>query len=409
MSVARVVFVVPVPMEATLRFVRAAAELPGVHLGVVSHAGAESFPDEIRSRGVAFERVGDALDANRLAEGVRAVARRLGGAVDRLIGILEPLQVPLAEVRERFGIPGMNAETAHNFRDKARMKNVLRANGLPCARHALAESAEQARAFARDSGLPVVVKPPAGAGAKNTFRIENVEELERALRVMPPRPGAPVLFEELIVGRELSFDSVTLDGRHLFHSISHYSPTPLEVMETPWIQWSVLLPRDVSGPEYDDIRAAGTAALDALGLETGMTHLEWFRRTDGSVAISEVAARPPGAQFTSLISWAHDHDFYRAWAELMALGRFAAPERRFATGAVYLRGQGEGRVARVTGLEAAQAELGDLVVEAKLPQRGQAAAGTYEGEGYAILRHPETDVVERGLRRVLELVRVELG
>ena len=33
-----------------------------------------------------------------------------------------------------------------------------------------------------------------------------------------------------------------------------------------------------------------------LGLQTGMTHMEWFGRPDGSIAIGEIGARPPGAQ-----------------------------------------------------------------------------------------------------------------
>ena len=32
----------------------------------------------------------------------------------------------------------------------------------------------------------------------------------------------------------------------------------------------------------------------------------------GGIAISEAGARPPGAQFTTLISYAHDCDFYSA-------------------------------------------------------------------------------------------------
>ena len=61
-----------------------------------------------------------------------------------------------------------------------------------------------------------------------------------------------------------------------------------------------------------------------------------------SIAISEVAARPPGAQFTSLLSYAHDVDMYAAWARLEIFGTFAPPERRYAVGAAYLRGQGDG-------------------------------------------------------------------
>jgi hypothetical protein len=142
---------------------------------------------------------------------------------------------------------------------------------------------------------------------------------------------------------------------------------------------------------------------------TGLSHMEWFRREDGSVAVSEVAARPPGAQFTTLISYAHDMDFYRGWARLMAYETFDPPPRRYAAGIAFLRGQGQGRVRAVHGLARAQQELGPLVVEVRLPQAGQAASGSYEGEGYVVLRHPETAVVAGALQRLVRLIRVELG
>jgi hypothetical protein len=144
-------------------------------------------------------------------------------------------------------------------------------------------------------------------------------------------------------------------------------------------------------------------------MTTGLTHLEWFRRRDGTVAVSEVAARPPGAQIPTLIGRAHDCDFIAAWCRLMVLGEFTPPERRFAAGAVYLRGQGQGRVRAIHGLDQADHELGHLVTDVKLPQVGQEASISYEGEGYIILRHPETAVVEQALRRLAELIRVELG
>jgi hypothetical protein len=170
----------------------------------------------------------------------------------------------------------------------------------------------------------------------------------------------------------------------------------------------VLLPRDINGPEYTGIRNVAPVALRALGLDTGLTHMEWFRRPNGDIAISEVAARPPGAQFTSLLSYSHDVEMYAAWARLEIFGEFSPPERRYAVGAAYLRGQGTGSVAAIHGLDTLQRELGDLVVEAHLPAEGQPASGTYEGEGHVILRHPDTAVVEAGLRRVVEVARVEL-
>ncbi len=54
-------------------------------------------------------------------------------------------------------------------------------------------------------------------------------------------------------------------------------------------------------------------------------------------------------------------------------------------------------------------DLGDIVVEAKIPQPGQAISGSYEGEGFVIVRHAETSVVEGALDRIITTVRVELS
>ena len=93
----------------------------------------------------------------------------------------------------------------------------------------------------------------------------------------------------------------------------------------------------------------------------------------------------------------------------MVYGEFEPPPRLYAVGAAFLRGQGRGRVRAVHGLEEAGGEVGHLVTDFKLPQVGQTPSSSYEGEGYVILRHPETAVVEQALSRLISAVRVELG
>jgi biotin carboxylase len=403
-----VVFVVPFFMEATLRFVAGAASLSGVRLAIVSQDPVERLPDDLRAHVAAHWRIDDALDPRQIAIGVEGVSRQIG-PVERLIGSLEQLQVPLAHVRAHLKLPGLSVEAAQRFRDKSVMKTVFERTGLPCARHRLIGRRSDATEFVAEVGLPIVVKPPAGAGAVSTFRLDSSAELAQYLERHPPQAARPVLFEEFLRGEEYSFDSVCIDGRIVWYSISTYRPTPLAVVENPWIQWCVLLPRRIDGPEFNEIRAAAGPALAALGLNTGMTHMEWFRRAQGGIAISEVAARPPGAQFTTLISYACNLDFYRAWPRLMIFEEFDPPRRDYATGAAYLRGMGQGRVKAVHGLAQAQKELGALVVEARLPQAGQMQPSGYEGSGYIVLRHPDTRIVEQALARAVELIRVELG
>lgn len=395
-------------MDATLAFIEGATHLADVNLTVISQDPAERIPANIRKRLAGHWRVDDALDPQQLVNAALKLERNFGKAA-RLIGALEQLQVPLAEAREKLGITGLGVEASINFRDKSRMKTVLRKAGVACARHALVGDRDAALSFAAQVGYPLVAKPPAGAGGKSTYRLDDAEKLGAFLTRYPPNPQYPMLYEEFVRGTEYSFDSVMLDGRLVWHSISRYMPSPLEVMENAWIQWCVMLPRDISGPEFDPIREAALTGLKALGLHNGLSHMEWFRLRDGRIAISEVGARPPGAQFTSLLSYAHDINFYRAWPHLMVFDEFQPPERRYAVGAAYIRGQGQGRVRSIAGLDEAQRRFGSLVVEAKLPQAGQPPSGSYEGDGYVIVRHPDTAVVQDALQQIVQLIRVEVA
>ncbi|MBK7583846.1 MAG: ATP-grasp domain-containing protein [Myxococcales bacterium] len=399
-----VVFVAPFPLETTLRFARAAHKLAGVRLlGIVQEppAGADAaiFADVVQ--------VSDGLDARQLIEAGRLLERR-HGKLHRALGILEPLQVQLAELRQALSIPGTDPDTADLFRDKARMKDELRRHGLPCARHQLIRSWTDADGFAEAVGFPLVLKPPAGMGCKATWRVRSKEELRAAVTAIHASPERPALAEEFLRGQEHSFETITVDGTIRFESVSRYFPTPLEVMETPWIKWVVLLPRVMHGPEFADARQLAARTISALGLETGFTHMEWFRRDDGSLAIGEIAARPPGAHMVLANSYAHDADMYRAWARAVVDGEFDGPyERRFAVGVAYLRGVGRGRVKRVSGVELANERVGRHVVESRLPKIGAPRSDSYEGDGYLIARHPDTEVVKAVMQTVIETIQIE--
>ncbi len=398
-----VVFVAPFPAETTMRFLRAVASLHDVKvLGVVhtppKGADARLYDDLVQ--------VADPLSGADLLKAVETLRQR-HGQPHRIVGILEALMVQIAEARAAFGVPGSSPRTAELFRDKARMKDALRAAGLPVARHKLVTCAADARAFAEQVGFPMVLKPPAGMGAKSTFRVSSLDELLGAASGMQVSPGAPVLAEEFLRGREFSFETITLGGKPRVYSISHYLPSCLEVLENPWIQWACLLPRDIEGPEYDDARKIGFAAVQALGLDDGFTHMEWFQRPDGSLAIGEIAQRPPGANISRMTGLAHGVDAYRGWARAVVDGELDAPwDRKYAVGCAFLRGMGRGRVTGVSGVHETYEAIGKWVVEADLPTPGAPKSDGYEGDGYVIVRDPSTEVVKQVLKKVVETLKV---
>jgi biotin carboxylase len=387
-----------------MRFARAAAGLADVRMfGILQEpprgSDAGMFADLVT--------VNDGLDTSQLIAAARVLVRR-HGAIHRVLGILEALQVQLGEMRRALGVPGPGPDTAELFRDKARMKDELRRHGLPCARHRLLRSWNDAEAMIAEIGLPVVLKPPAGMGCKATWRVRTVDELRGALAAIHASPDNPALAEELLIGREHSFETITVNGQVRFHSLSRYYPTPLEVMETPWIQWVCVLPRDITGTEWSDAIELGVRAVTALGLDTGFTHMEWFRREDGSLAIGEIAARPPGAHIVRMTGLAHDYDMYRAWARAVVDDAYDGPfPRRYAVGCAYLRGVGRGRVLRVIGVDRAQELVGRDVVEARLPEPGAPRSDSYEGDGYVIVRDPDTEVVTAAMKTIIETIQVQ--
>lgn len=403
-----VIFLAPFFNENAVRFLRSLVLVDGARFGVISQDPQENLPPEITSRLTAHYRVADALNEAQIGYAARAMANA-HGKPHRLLGVMEQVQEQLAIVREQFGIEGMGIEAARNFRDKARMKYLFHKNNIPAARFLGISGADEAWRFARAVGYPLVLKPLAGAASQATFRIQNDEELSRDLALVAPSPKTPAIIEEFVTGQESSFETMTLNAVPLWHSWTHYTPTPLQAMEDPRVQWRIVLPNNQLDPRYDDIREVNNRALAALGMDTGLTHLEWFRRKDGSLAVGEVAARPPGAQITTLISRAHEVDFIKLWGEMMIHGAFTPPVRAYAAGGCYLRGQGQGRVWAVRGWEAIHRELADVITDARLPEAGQPKALSYEGEGFVLVRHEKTEVVEAALERIVSAVSVELG
>lgn len=412
-----VVFVAPHFLENTNRYLSAFAALDGVTLSVVSEDAESVIPEALRPRIAAHYKVEECLDRNALTTAVRWLGNSVG-RVDRLAGVLEQLQIPMAYARDSLDIEGIRGGVARNFRDKDRMKEVLRAHAVPVARSALTSSSAELRAFIGQVGFPVIVKPQAGLGARATYRITSEEELNALARQgVVPSPDRPLQAEEFVQSREHTCETVTVRGVPVWRSGTRYFPTPLEAIESPWMQYCVLLPREDVDTDWTRFHPINDAALAALfgpaattAAGTALTHMEWFLRDDGTALVNEVGVRPPGVGIMPLMGLAHDTSFFAAWAELVAFDRFTPPTRHWAAGVAFLRGQGGGeRIVQVDGIEEAVAAAGSALVELRTPKVGQPRADGYEGEGWATVRHPTTEGAKQALLAIIERVQVRYG
>jgi biotin carboxylase len=401
-----VVFLLPYFGENARRYLRALLAVEGIRLTIVHQQRIDGLPEAERSALAGHAHVADPLDEGQVIEACRRLSRQVG-RIERIVGMLEQTMGVLAAARQALDVAGLWVEAARNFRDKDRMKAVLRDAGVPVARSRRVERDADLLGFAEEVGFPIVVKPLEGLGSRATARVRSGDELRDVLPQLGLAPGNAWQAEEFVTGQENTFEAVTIGGRTQWWSGTWYRPGPLTVLENPWIQYTVHLPRTEDSPEHRAFADLNERALRALGQENGISHMEWFRRADGSVVVSEVASRPPGVHIVPMMGHAHDMDMFRQWAELMCWERFQGRPRIASVGCAFFRAQGGERVVRVRGLDEAQREVGVHVIDRQLPRVGQERARGYEGEGWAIVKHERTDVVAHALQRLVALVRVD--
>jgi hypothetical protein len=330
--------------------------------------------------------------------------------VERLEATIEAHVMGAARVREALRIPGTSVHTAFLCRDKPAMKDALRAAGIPCARSIGAASGAEVRAFAAEVGYPLILKPPAGAGASGAERVGGPDELDEAIARHHVDQGVPVAVEEFVEGHEGFYDTITIGGEVVHEFVSHYYPNVLEAMRTRWISPQFIATNRIDeAPGYAELKELGRAVVKVLGIETSATHMEWFAGPKG-LRFSEIGCRPPGVRAWDLYAAGNDLDIYREWAMAIVHGRAEQrASRRFAAGMIALRPDGDGTIAGYEGVDALQERYGTWVIDAHLPPPGtptQPVEAGYMANAWVRMRHPDYDTLREMLDDVGRTLQV---
>jgi hypothetical protein len=389
------------PLEMAY-FTRALAAVGGTVIGVGDQPPS-ALPGEARNTLAHYEHV-SLSDEGAVRGALQGLARHV--SIDRVECLWEPYMILAAQLRESFGVPGMTVEQTVPFRDKERMKQAIDAAGIRTPWHVSATTVAAVWEAAEQVGYPLIVKPIAGAGSADTYRVDSAQELWEVLPLLRHVPEVSV--EEFVDGEEFTYDTVCADGSILFDNIMWYRPRPLQMKMHEWISPASIVLRDLTVPDLGGGRQMGAEALDALGFRTGFTHMEWYRKSDGEAVFGEIGGRPPGARAVDLMNYATDGDVFVAWAEAVVHGKLSQPlERRYNAGGVFKRAQGVGQITHIEGLDKLLAEYGEHVMVVDLlpvgaPRRDWRAV--LISDGMIIVRHPELQpVIEMTERFAAEL------
>ena len=135
----------------------------------------------------------------------------------------------------------------------------------------------------------------------------------------------------------------------------------------------------------------GHGILSALGMGTGFTHVEWFKKPSGEVVFDEIGCRPGGAQLVDQMNYTCDIDLFREWARAVCWHSFkASTVRKYNTAIIFKRARGQGRITKIVDLVEFMRKYGEHVMAEKLLRPGTQRRNwkhTLLSDGFITLRH----------------------
>jgi carbamoylphosphate synthase large subunit len=401
-----VIFIEPCFPSNQREFARALHAV-GANVIGIGERPVEYLPDDVKSWLVDYVQVKSVVHEPSLQAAVQSIQGKVW--VDRLEATVEAHVMAAAVVREATGIPGTSVNTTYLCRDKPAMKAALRKAGISCAQSTRAESPADAREFAATVGYPLIIKPPAGAGAAGTYRVRDDDALERVIVESGLADGVAVAVEEFIEGHEGFIDTITIDGKVGHEFITHYYPNVLEAMRQRWISPQMVATNRIGEPGYAEVREMTRKVISILDIGTSATHMEWFYGPKG-LKFSEIGCRPPGVCHWDVYAAANEFDIYYEWASAITHGRTETPpSRRFAAGMIALRPDQDGRISGYSGANEIGRRYGDCIVAAHLPDPGtptQPVEGGYMANAWMRVRHPDYDQLRNILNDIGETLKV---
>jgi biotin carboxylase len=394
MATPRVVFLAPSYPPEMIQYTRGLAEV-GAQVFGVGDTPREGLPKEVRRYLYDYLQVPRILDEEDVMNRVTQWLR--GREIDHVLSNWEPLVILAARLRERWGIPGMSADVVRGFRDKEIMKERVRAAGLRVPRSRRVVTERETRAAAEEIGFPLILKPIAGAGSADTYRVTSNAELDAAIAAM--RHVTEASCEEYVEGEEFTYDTVSIGGVPAYENIASYLPKPIEMRSIEWISPVIITVKDMYQPKLAPGVELGRKVLKALGMGDGFTHMEWFLTPKGEAVFGEIGGRPGGAHLVDQMNYTSDIDLFREWARVAVHRSFEAKSpRKYNVGIIFKRALGRGKITRIEGLGDWLREAGPWAVEEKLLRPGTQRRNwknTLLSDGHVVVRHPDWEEAHR--------------
>jgi biotin carboxylase len=254
----------------------------------------------------------DGLTHQQIVNTVTWQAR--GRSFDRLVALDEFDMEITAQLREHMRIPGIGTTAIAYYRDKLAMRMGARDAGFLVPEFVRVLNYDELRSYMDRVPAPWLLKPRSEASALGIKKIENPEQLWRALDELGDRQSY-FLMEQFVPGEIFHVDSIVSEGKVVFSSVHQYGRPPMQVMHEGGVFTTRTVDRN--SDDWKQLTELNSRLAPGLGLKRGVTHGEYIRaHADGRFYFLEIAARVGGAFIVDLVEHSTGVNLWREWAKI---------------------------------------------------------------------------------------------
>ncbi len=186
-------------------------------------------------------------------------------------GLTLSMQLAKDGFLEKQGVKllGANPETIDKAEDRQMFKDTMQSIGQPVIPSKVVTHMEDARAFAEETGFPLIIRPAFTLGGSGGGIVDNMDELnEIAANGLRMSPIGQILVEQSVAGwKEIEFEVMrdALSNVITVCSMENFDPVGVHTGDSIVIAPAVTL----SDKEYQMLRTAALDIINALKVEGG--------------------------------------------------------------------------------------------------------------------------------------------
>lgn len=269
-------------------------EYTGFHKIVIINKISTFDRQELKTVFDEFIEVGDIHNRYEVGQAVAGIVSKR--TIKAIYGSYESAIEIAGHLRSKFNIAGMTEEETLKVRNKALMKTVMKQNRIATADFTIVNTLSDRLRFLAKLDKPMIVKPINGFATKHTYKFDGFQDVFKVEALKAIFRYKTFLTEVFIEGEEYHCDSIVVNGKIIFSSVSKYLCNCLNALNSEVVWGSICYPASFDSDDViAKIKILNGRAIRALNIQNAVCHLEAFNDKNGNIVFGEIATRVGGS------------------------------------------------------------------------------------------------------------------